>query len=63
MNADAYTFAQLQHLIEAAQKQYQKAIEIDQNFEKARSIFLKIKELKKTSDAKKISRELSQYHS
>jgi len=60
MNTDSYTPAQLQDLIEAEQKNYQKAIEIDKEFEAAKIIFVKIKELKKALEAKNISPEMSQ---
>ena len=61
MNADSHTLAHLQDLIMEGQKKYQKAIEIDKEFEEAKIIFYKIKELKKALDAKNISTEMSQY--
>ena len=62
MNTDSYTPAQLQHLIKAEQKKYQKAIEINKEFDEARMIFLKIKEYKKALDVfKHINAEPSQY--
>jgi len=61
MNADSYTVEQLQKLIKAGEKQYKKAIEIDKEFEEAKTIFLKIKELKKALDAKNIGPNSSQY--
>jgi hypothetical protein len=61
MNADSYTLAQLQAVIQEGQKKYQKAIEIDKEFEEAKIIFYKIKELKKALDAKNISPKVSQY--
>jgi len=52
----------LQDLIKAEGKKYQKAIEIDKDFDEARIIFLKIKEYKKALDVfKSIDSEPSQY--
>ena len=61
MNADSHTLARLQELIEEGQNKYQKAIETDKEFEEAKIIYYKIKELKKALDAKNISPEISQY--
>jgi hypothetical protein len=61
MNADSYTLTRLQDLIEEGQKKYQKAIETDKEFEEAKIIYYKIKELKKALDSHNITPELSQY--
>ena len=61
MIPDLYMLVQLQHRIDAEQKKYQKAIETDKEFEEAKIIYYKIKELKKALDAKNISTEMSQY--
>jgi hypothetical protein len=62
MNANSFTPAQLQDLIKAEGKKYQKAIEIDKDFDEARIIFLKIKEYKKALDVfKSIDPEPWQY--
>jgi hypothetical protein len=62
MHTNSFTPAQLHHLIEAQQKKYEKAIETDKEFEKAKTIFLKIKEYKKVLDGlENINSEPSQY--
>ena len=61
MNTDSYTLAQLQQVIREGQKKYQKAVEIDKEFEEAKIIFYKIKELKKALDSNNITPEILQY--
>ena len=61
MNADSHTLAHLQDLIMEGQKKYQKAIEIDKEFEEAKIIYYKIPELKKALDSNNITPEILQY--
>lgn len=50
METDLHTLADLQDLIEIEQENYRRAIEDMHDFEEAKKVYMKIKELKKAID-------------
>ena len=63
METDVHTLNELQLLIKIEQENYRRAIEDMHDFEEAKKVYLKIKQLKKAIDALEASNYNSPFHS